>query len=226
MFVNTRLVRIKIAGQGVEEGVRRTHALLGDLMRHEHASLALAQRSSGAPAAGPLFTSLLNYRHNERARGAGRTQAGGRGIEILASEEWTNYPLSLSVDDLGEGVRLTAHAQRPIEAERVCGYVHKALEELVSALEQAPQRAICELDVLPAAEREQLVVEWNATEVEYPEDRSIHGLFEEQAAGAPHAVAVVDGERSLSYAELNHRANQLAHRLQELGVGPEARVGI
>jgi amino acid adenylation domain-containing protein/non-ribosomal peptide synthase protein (TIGR01720 family) len=228
MFINTLPVRIKIGAQSLEAGVRQTHALLADLLRHEHASLSLAQRSSGVPAPAPLFTSLLNYRHSlhEIERAAAGTLAGWRGIEILASEERTNYPMTLSVDDMGAGFRLTVQAQRPIEADRVCGYMRKALEELVSALEQAPQRAICELDVLPAAEREQLVVEWNATEAGYPADRSIHVLFEEQAARTPHTIAVVDGERSLSYAELNRRANQLAHHLQEIGVGPEARVGI
>ena len=72
-FINTLPVRIGVGEEGVEAAVRRTHALLADLLRHEHASLALAQRCSGVAAPAPLFTSLLNYRHGG-ARGPSQTQ--------------------------------------------------------------------------------------------------------------------------------------------------------
>ena len=67
LFINTLPIRISIGEQAVEEAVRRTHVLLGDLMRHEHASLALAQRCSAVPAPAPLFSALLNYRHSPGA---------------------------------------------------------------------------------------------------------------------------------------------------------------
>src|SRR5262249_906740 len=67
MFINTLPVRIILNEEAVEAGVRRTHALLADLLRHEHAPLALAQASSGVPAPAPLFTALLNYRHSPSA---------------------------------------------------------------------------------------------------------------------------------------------------------------
>ena len=75
-------------------------------------------------------------------------------------------------------------------------------------------------------ERRLLLEEWNATEAEYPEDVCIHELFEEQVSRTPGATAVVCGEQSLSYEELNRQANQLAHYLIGLGVKPEERVGI
>ena len=76
------------------------------------------------------------------------------------------------------------------------------------------------------AERHQLLVEWNDTAVDYPRDKCVHKLFEEQVARTPDAVAVVFEEQQLSYRELNERANQFAHHLIALGVGPETLVGL
>ena len=80
--------------------------------------------------------------------------------------------------------------------------------------------------LLTEIERQQILVEWNQTEAEFPHDRCIHNLFEDQAARAPDAVAVVHEDRRLCYGELNARANWLAHYLRGLGVSPDARVAI
>src|SRR5262249_28264971 len=91
---------------------------------------------------------------------------------------------------------------------------------------------LVDLPMLTAAERQQLLVEWNNTSMAYPQgttypqDTCIHELFEAQVARTPDAVAVVFAEQALTYQELNRRANKLAHHLQGLGVGPEVRVGI
>ena len=82
------------------------------------------------------------------------------------------------------------------------------------------------LDVLPPAERHKLLVEWNATEAAYPSELCVHELFEEQVARDPAATAVLYEDTSLSYAELNAQANQLAHHLIGLGVKPDSRVAI
>ncbi|HEX2077233.1 MAG TPA: condensation domain-containing protein, partial [Longimicrobium sp.] len=224
-LINTLPVRIGVGEEGVEAAVRRTHALLADLLRHEHASLALAQRCSGVAAPAPLFTSLLNYRHGStgRSQEAGQAEEGVRGI---GAQERTNYPVTLSVDDLGEAFSLTAQVAAPAEAERVCRLMHTALERLVEALEVAPGRAIGSIDVLPEAERRVVVEEWNRTGAEYPAGACIHELFEVQAERTPDAVAVRFEEESLTYRELNARANRLAHHLRRRGVGPEVRVGI
>jgi len=71
-----------------------------------------------------------------------------------------------------------------------------------------------------------MLVEWNATEIEYPQETCVHNLFEAQARKTPETVALIYGDRSLTYSELNARANRLAHHLRGLGVGPEARVAI
>ncbi|HEV3050273.1 MAG TPA: amino acid adenylation domain-containing protein, partial [Longimicrobium sp.] len=221
--INTLPVRIGVGDEGVEAAVRRTHALLTDLLRHEHASLALAQRASGVAAPAPLFTSLLNYRHGGGVKQQAGQASEGRGIRV---QERTNYPVALAVDDLGKEFALVAQVAAPADAERVCRLMHTALERLVEALEVAPGRAIGSLDVLPEAERRIVVEEWNRTDAEYPAGSTIHRLFEEQAERTPDADAVRFAGAALTYAALDHAANRLANHLRRRGVRPETRVGI
>nr|WP_318246564.1 hypothetical protein [Rhizobium sp. T1473] len=100
LFIKPLPVRLDLDGTGVEESLRLTHARLAELLAHEHASLALAQRCSGVAAPAPLFSALLNYRHNTPAAMAGSgTDDVLSGMEWLGGEERTNYPLTLSVED-------------------------------------------------------------------------------------------------------------------------------
>ena len=133
----------------------------------------------------------------------GRRERAWEGIESLYAEERTNYPLTLSVDDLGDGFLLTAQTQSPLDPERICAYMRVALEGLVEALEQAPQTPTRTIDILPQDERHRLLVEWNDTAADYPQDRLLHELFEAQAARAPEAVALVFEGAQLTYGELN-----------------------
>ena len=227
LFINTLPIRIRISDEGVERSARQTHELLADLMRHEHASLALAQRCSGVAAPTPLFSSLLNYRHSPReVKQSPEAALVWAGIESLDSEERTNYPLALSVEDLGDGFALTAQAAPPVDPGRVCEYMRTALEGLVEALEKAPGTAVNAIDVMPETERRRVSMEWNATETAYPREKCVHELFEEQVEKNPDVIALAHEDRSLTYKELNARANQLAHHLCGLGVGPDARVAI
>jgi non-ribosomal peptide synthetase component F len=82
------------------------------------------------------------------------------------------------------------------------------------------------LQSLTEAERHQLLVEWNDTKADYPQEKCIHQLFEEQVERTPNALATVFKDQHLTYQQLNERANQLANYLQKLGVGPEVLVGI
>ncbi|MBA1299915.1 non-ribosomal peptide synthetase [Pseudomonas carnis] len=224
VFINTLPLRLDIDDQGARAAVRATHARLTELLGHEHASLALAQRCSGVAAPAPLFSSMLNYRHRGAATRSADAQLAWEGMQTLVNDGRTNYPLTLNVDDLGDGYAFTALAQ--MDAQRVCGYMHNALSGLVEALEQAPHQALNRLPVLGLQERQQLLVQFNATEVNYNLDQTLHGLFEAQVVRTPQAVAVKAGEHTLSYQQLNERANRLAHHLRDSGVRPDARVGI
>ncbi|PTL74929.1 non-ribosomal peptide synthetase, partial [Vitiosangium sp. GDMCC 1.1324] len=107
--------------------------------------------------------------------------------------------------------------------------VARAMEHLRILLEAAvarPDSRLSDLPLLSSAEKHKLLVEWNDLPLDYPREATLHELFEAQAERTPHAEALVDGARALTYAELNARANQLAHSLRALGVGPETPVGI
>ncbi|MEG4345416.1 amino acid adenylation domain-containing protein [Microcoleus sp. A003_D6] len=100
-------------------------------------------------------------------------------------------------------------------------------EVLLEGIVANPKQKISELPLLTETERHQIQVEWNNTAKNYPQDdKCIHQLFEAQVERSPDAIAVVFEEEQLTYRELNARANQLAHYLQSLGVGPEVLVGI
>jgi len=105
---------------------------------------------------------------------------------------------------------------------RMAGHFRALLESVV----RDPAAAIDDLEILTDAERQQLLVEFNDTKTDYPKDKCIHQLFEEQVQRTPDSVAVVFEGQQLTYAQLNARANQLAHHLQTLGVGPEVPVAI
>ncbi|NRN20416.1 non-ribosomal peptide synthetase [Serratia marcescens] len=221
LFINTLPLRLDIDRRGVETAAREAHVRLSGLLAHEHAPLALAQRCSGVSPGAPLFSALLNYRHNN-----GEAVALPEGVSLLSAEERTNYPFVLSVEDGGDSLGLTAQVTETVDAQRVCDYMVQALSSLAQALEQAPETPVCSLAVVPEAERELLLHGWNRTERDYPLDQTLAALFEQQVHRTPDATALVIGTESLSYAQLNARANRLAHALIARGVGPDSRVAV
>ncbi|EQB97991.1 hypothetical protein B738_27667 [Photorhabdus temperata subsp. temperata M1021] len=223
LFINTLPLRLDIDDTPVQESVRAAHNRLAGLLAHEHASLALAQRCSEVAGGTPLFNTLLNYRHNALPETSDEIISG---IEFLGAQERTNYPFVLSVEDFGKSLGLTAQAVQPFDPENLCGYMQQALESLVVALEQTLEMPVRALEILPQAERKLLLETWNATATEYPDTWCIHQLFEQQVEKTPDAMALVYEEQTLSYAELNVRANRLAHQLIALGVVPDQRVAI
>ncbi|WP_210559034.1 MULTISPECIES: non-ribosomal peptide synthetase [unclassified Pseudomonas] len=225
VFINSLPLRIDVDA-GVLDAVRATHARLTALLGHEHASLALAQRCSGVASPSPLFSALLNYRHSDESELLEPSSHAWKGIETLANEERTNYPLTMSVDDFGNGLRLTGRAVAQIGAQRICGYMQAALSGLVQALEQTPQQLLNRLPILQAEELQRLLITFNATEVDCPLDQPLHALFEAQVRRKPDAIALQSAQGTLTYLELNQRANRLAHHLRELGVQPDSRVAI
>ena len=99
-------------------------------------------------------------------------------------------------------------------------------QTLLEGVVANPDQRLADLPLLTEAERQQLLVEWNDTQTDYPSEVCLHQLFEAQVERSPDAIAVVFEDQQLTYRELNQRANQLANYLQKLGVGPEVLVGI
>jgi amino acid adenylation domain-containing protein len=136
------------------------------------------------------------------------------------------FDLTLQVSKKSYGMRcVLAYGTDLFDSEtiaRMLGHFRTLLEAIVTD----PNRRISELPILDEAERHRILVEWNDTKREYPHDKFIHELFEEQAQRTPDAVAAVFEGQQLTYQELNTRANQLAHYLKRQGVGSEVLVGI
>jgi amino acid adenylation domain-containing protein len=199
--INTSPLRIDIVDQGARASLIQTHERLAELASHAHVPLALARRCSAVAAGTPLFCAVLDTT-------CGPTVGGAQ----------SDYPLTLSVDDTAGGFALTARVIGRVDAGRVCAFMCQALAQLVQALAQAPDTPVSHIDVLPPAERAQLLVQWNDTRRAYPRESCIHELFELQARRTPDAPALVHADGSLSYAQLDAQANRLAHRMIALGV--------
>src|SRR3990172_6881802 len=136
------------------------------------------------------------------------------------------FDLTLSIVEGAEGLRGILEYNSDLfntdTITRMLGHFQTLLEGIVAN----PEQRISDLPLLTEAERQQLLVEWNDTKRDYPQDKCIHELFEAQVERTPEAIAVVFEDQQLTYSELNARANQLAHYLRALGVGPEVLVGI
>ncbi|WUR12334.1 non-ribosomal peptide synthetase [[Empedobacter] haloabium] len=221
LFINALPIRLTLAGRSTEQLVRETYADLTALLEHEQASLTLAQQCSGIAAPAPLFTSLLNYRHSH----GGALQADGQwdGMRLLDFGERTNYPITVSIDDTGDGFELEAQCVTGIDPARIVDYLATALAGLADGL--AGGKAATEMAVLPDAERTRLL--------ELSQGGPAYGAgllpAELLAARWPQdaaAIAVIDGERHTSYAELAALSNRLAQQMLAAGAGPGTRVGV
>lgn len=225
MSVNTLPLHLQLGDLTAKGLVEHTNRELLELLDYEHAPLALAQRCSGIIGAAPLFTSLLNYRRSARDPQAEHSATAS--IRVLArGDAFTNYPVALTVDDTGSEFVLTVHTDRRVDPHRVIRYLQTAVQSLVDALSKAPQTAALALPILPESERHQVINSFNATQAPYPREKLVHELFEEQVERTPDAVAVAHEEKSLTYTEINCRANQLAQHLRSRGVGPDQLVAI
>ncbi|KAF9343272.1 hypothetical protein BGX26_005991, partial [Mortierella sp. AD094] len=223
LFINTLPLRIDVGGSSVEQSVRQTQADLAALLEHEYASLALAQRCSNVPAGTPLFSSLLNYRHKIAPMNQTSDIVG---MKVVGEQGRTNYPFTVSVEDGGHSLGLTAQVVKQFDSSRICLYMQQALQSLVEALDHSPNTSVRSLEILPAMERQIQLKSWNALVETYPDHLCIHHLFENQVKQSPDAIAVVYENQEMSYRELNARANSLAYHLIDLGVKPDSLVAI
>jgi amino acid adenylation domain-containing protein len=136
------------------------------------------------------------------------------------------FDLILSMSDMAKGLSGTLEYNTNLfdaaTIQRMLGHFRKLLETVVDN----PQRPVSQLSLLSEPEQRCLLADWNDTRADYPSETCIHYLFEQQAAGRTEELAMVYNDERVTYGELNRRANQLAHHLRSLGVGPESHVGI
>ena len=204
--------------------LQQLRALWVAMRPYEHTPLVQTQRWSPGSASGPLFNTLViyeNYELNARLRQQ-NTAWQHRTFDLRSP---TNYPLVLYARN-DEGLVFEIKYHTPMFSSDAVNRMLAHLQALLGGIVADPDRQLSELPLLTEPERQQLLVSWNDTAVEYPHDRCVQALFEDQVARTPDAVAVSFEDQQLSYRELNAQADQLAHHLQSLGVGPEVLVGL
>src|SRR5580704_10387154 len=151
------------------------------------------------------------------------------GIEIAAMDVHngtSKFDIGMFMVEKPEGLVANVEYSTEIFDDRTIQRMVGHFGVLLEAIAEDPSRRIGELPLLTAEERRQIVVEWNDTHHAFPRERSLHQFIEEQVERTPDAPALIFESQELSYRELNARANQLAHRLRGLGVGPEKLVAI
>jgi amino acid adenylation domain-containing protein len=227
-FVNTLPLRVDLSGAVTVAGaLERVKALALEAQRNQDIPfeqvVELVQPARSL-AHSPLFQVMFAW---QNATGEGLDLPGLRSTAVPAyAQETAKFDLTLTLAEGGDRIVghlnfATALCDRAT-VERWVGFLRRVLEAMAADENQRVDRVA----LLPESERFRVVEEWNRTEAEYPADRCIHELFEAQATRTPEAVAVRFEEERLTYAELNARANQLAHHLRRHGVGAEVRVGV
>ena len=154
-------------------------------------------------------------------------QMAGLTVSPLPIETATaKFDLTLSFENTASGLIGDWEYNTDLFDASTIARMASHFQTLLEGIVANPTQRVSQLPLLTERERHQLLVEWNNTTKEYPEDKCIHQLFEEQVERSPDAIAVVFEEEQLTYLELNQRANKIAHHLKTLGVGPEVLVGI
>ncbi|WP_406819561.1 amino acid adenylation domain-containing protein [Pseudomonas sp. KnCO4] len=225
LFINTLpVIGAPRAEQTVAEWIGQVQAGNLAVREFEHTPLYDVQRWAGQ-GGDALFDSILVFENYPVAEALQQGAPAGLRFGDVAVQEQTNYPLTLVVE-LGTTLSMQYSHDRALWRDETIGRLAGYFANLLQALVANADAVIGELPMLGLAEQKQMLEDWNETGATYPNERSIHQLIEAQVFATPDAPALVFGEQTLSYAELNRRANQLAHRLRELGVGPDVLVGI
>ncbi|MFV5997267.1 amino acid adenylation domain-containing protein [Streptomyces sp. NPDC056231] len=222
LFINTLPLRVRLPGQSTaltwlqdlqEQNLR--------MRQYEYSPLSEVQRWSGLPAGAPLFESLFvfeNYPEGESRDDALR-------IEALGSQEQTHYPINTAIT-VGDRIGVSIlHDTRRFDGRTVEAMIGH-LRQICHAVVTEPQQSLARLTLLTDEERARALGEWSTGTTTAVEPVLLHELVEAQVRATPDSVAVVHEDGQLTYAELDRRANQLAHWLCDRGVGPDVLVGL
>ncbi|HZI08590.1 MAG TPA: condensation domain-containing protein, partial [Archangium sp.] len=223
LFINTLPVRVRLPGdEPLLPWLQRLQAWLLEMRQHEHSPLVKVQRWSEVPAGTPLFESLVVFENYPVDEALSASLPSLEVRDVRAVEE-DHYPLTL-VAVPGRELRLElAHERSRFDADHVDRMLEQ-LRSLLEAMAARPEQRLRELSPVDMAGRQRLLKEWSRAGGPSTEPAVLHRLFEEQVARTPDAEALVSGSERLTYADLDARANQLAHHLRGLGVRAESRV--
>ncbi|WP_420231956.1 non-ribosomal peptide synthase/polyketide synthase [Pseudomonas sp. ABY48] len=225
LFINTLPVIVSPRPeQDVGDWLHSVQAQNLALREFEHTALFDIQRWAGLGGEA-LFDNILVFENYPISEALERGAPEGLRFGAVDNLEQTNYPLTLLVS-LGAELAVQFSYQCASFAPASVEQIGVHLQRLLLQMTDGTQRPLGELSLLDGRETRRHVQAWNATSAGYPDEHCVHRLFEAQARQTPDATALVFAEQALSYAELNVRANRLAHRLIEQGVGPDQLVGV
>lgn len=226
-FVNTLALRTDLSGDpSFRQILGRVRGMALEAYRHSSLpfdNLVEILRPDRPDRRNPLFDIMINFHE------ASWHEFMLDGLDI---EEWrlgeplTEFALSLDVLLEDECLNLNLKYQPALFDEWRINQMLGHLKTLLEGCATNPDQRIAKLPLLTEAEQQQILKEWNNTGRQYPGDKCIHTLFEQQAQATPDAVALMFGNRQLTYGELNTRANQLAHLLLASGIELEQTVAL
>ncbi|MEM5550385.1 amino acid adenylation domain-containing protein [Pseudoalteromonas neustonica] len=230
MFINTLPFVIDVNGPSTRQFVETINTRLLSFVSYEQVALTDIQKLSGLQSNQPLFSSILNYRHTHRPNAAvGQDE---QNITLVESNEYTNFPLGLCVDDYGVEFpfAMTLQLDSQMGIERMATYTQTALDNLLLGLDEEAdglQVAPSLISVLPQTE-----ITWQ-TDVLGLHNQTVlnsnpvHELVQQQTLRTPHEIAAVCQGVSISYAQLDSRSTALAHHLlSDLNLENDAKIGI
>ncbi|HEY7489757.1 MAG TPA: amino acid adenylation domain-containing protein, partial [Candidatus Tectomicrobia bacterium] len=225
LFINTLPVRLRITPEtALLAWLKELQGQLVEMRQYEHSPLAQVQGWSALPRGVPLFESLVVF-ENYPVQTALLQQQGGLHIRNVHAVEQTNYPLTVVVGPAPELLLRLAYDGHRFDTATICRMLGH-LQTLLEGMAANPHQRLADLPLLTDAERQQMLRTEHTAYVASPMGACLHHLFAAQVERSPDTIAAVYEDEQLTYWELNVRANQLAHHLRTLGVGPEVLVGL
>ena len=226
-FVNTLVLRSDLSGNpSFRELLGKVRLMVLDAYEHQELpfdKLVESLNPERSQSYHPLFQVMFVLQT--------AMKESGELIDVNSTQIPTNstiskFDLTLELEETSTGINGFFEYRTDLFDDNTISRMIEHFQTLLAGIVANPQAPIGNLPLLTAQEQHQLLVEWNNTLVDYPQDKCIHQLIEQQVKANPDAVAVVFEGQQLTYRELNSKANQLAHYLQSLGVKPESLVGI
>ncbi len=225
VFLNTLPVRVRISqNDTLISWLQQLQEQQADAQQYEYTPLPRVQAWSDVPRGTPLFETILIF-ENYPMDASLKERRQGLTLKDVSSVDRANYPLAVGASP-GQQLHFRFSYDRRVYEDETIARMFGHLQTLLEAVLANPEQRLVDLPLLTDAEQQKLLVEWNETATPSLPQLCLHELFETQVRRSPEAMALWTPEAHLSYAELNSRANRLAHFLREQGVGPDVLVGI
>lgn len=241
-FVNPIVLRADLSGRPTfDEYLNRVKTtVLAGLEHQDFPFTLLVERLwlKRDASRSPLFQVMFTLQKPQRLADKGLTSfihgefksqmnLGDLSLEsVIIEQRASQFDLTLTMTNLDKNFAGSFQYNTDLFSATTISLMSEHFESLLESIVRDPLQPISILPLLTKAEKHKLLIEWNATRANYPVDECVHQLFEAQVERTPESIAIIFQEKQLSYRELNQRANQVAHYLQSLDVGPETRVGL